>query len=77
MGIRQCTLLSERRLNALLEGTSVGDSAKDARNVLGIIDIAEAEERLVFLAEVHVHPRIERVAMFEQRPAAGEVVGDP
>ena len=62
MGPRQCALLREGCLVALLETAAVRDSSENSRNELRIVDIAEAEEDLILSAQVEVEPRVERVA---------------
>ena len=59
MSVNQRTLLCQRGLYSLLEGAAIRYSAKKARNKLGIVYVAEAEEHLVFLSQIGVHSRIE------------------
>ena len=64
MGVSESTLLCESSLNSLLERSPICDSAEDPRNELRIIDVTEAEERLVLLAEVDIHSGVKRIAVF-------------
>ena len=76
MSVDQRTLLSQRRLDTLLESSAVGNTAEKSWDELRVVDIAEAEEHLVLLAEIDVEPRVEGVAMLVQSVAAGKIVGD-
>ena len=46
--VRQGALLGKRGLNALLEGAAVCDAAEDSGNILRVVDVAEAEEHLIW-----------------------------
>ncbi len=71
MGESRHTLNRLCGLDALVKGAAVGDAAEDARNVLRIIGIAEAQEDLILLAGVVVATHVKCVLVFEQMGAAG------
>src|SRR5580704_6733 len=68
------SLLSDRGLISLLETAAIRYAAENAGNKLRIIHQAEAEEKLVLLVEVDVHPGIEGIAVFIQLWGITEVI---
>ena len=54
-------LVGLRGLITLLERAAIRNAAKDARNVLGVIRVAEANEDLILIFRVEVSSHIKRV----------------
>src|SRR5437660_478678 len=77
MRIAKGTLLGIRRLRTLLETTTVGDTAKNAGNELGVVHKTEAVKQCVLLAEIDVQPGIKRVAMLIELGGIGEIARNP
>src|SRR5579885_3063862 len=66
MRIAQGALLRIGRLIALLESAAIRNTRKNSRNELRVIRQTESEEKLVFVAEIHVHARIKGISMLEE-----------
>ena len=58
----QYGLLRIGSLRTLLETTAIRNAAKDARDELRVIHIAEAEEELIVLAEIGIHASVKGVS---------------
>src|SRR5579863_8196123 len=73
--VDQGIVLGKRCLDPLLEGASVGDAAKNPRDVLRVIVVNETVIQLILLGEIPIQFRKERVAMFKQGIAADKIAG--
>ena len=66
VGISSNRLIGLGGLNALLKGAPVRDAAEDARNVDGIVGVAESYKHLVRLAGIHVAADIKLISVLVQ-----------
>src|SRR6266496_6370575 len=60
----QSTLLGQRGLRPLLEGSSVWDATENRRDEVGIVNVAKPEESLVVCTEIDIQTGIEGLLVF-------------